>query len=167
VRLKAKFMGSGITTASANFRPEKAGPDFDLYVKVEDSQLTAMNDVLLSYGNFDVSAGIFSLVTELHVKNGAISGYIKPFFKDMKVYDVRKDKGRGIFHQMYEMLVGGVATILENRSHKEVATRIDINGPVGKPETSTLQIIVELIRNAFFKAILPSFERDATGAGKK
>ena len=55
-RLKAKFMGSGITTASANFRPEKKGPDFDLYVKIEDSQLTAMNDVLRAYGDFDVSA---------------------------------------------------------------------------------------------------------------
>jgi hypothetical protein len=159
VQLKAKFMGSGITTASANFRPEKAGPDYDLYLKIEESRLTAMNDVLLSYGNFDVSAGVFSLVTELHVKNGIISGYIKPFFRDMKVYDVRKDKGRGFSHKMYEMLVGGVATILENRSHQEVATRIDIKGPVGKPETSTLQIIVELIRNAFFKAILPSFEK--------
>jgi len=40
VRLKAKFMGSGITTASANFRPEKGGPDFDLYVKIEETQLT-------------------------------------------------------------------------------------------------------------------------------
>ncbi|MBC8018762.1 MAG: DUF748 domain-containing protein, partial [Verrucomicrobia bacterium] len=35
-RLKAKFMGSGITTASANFRPEKKGPDLDLYVKIEE-----------------------------------------------------------------------------------------------------------------------------------
>jgi hypothetical protein len=167
VSLKAKFMGSGITTASANFRPEKAGPDFDLHLKIEESQLTAMNDVLLSYGNFDVSAGVFSLVTELHVKNGTISGYIKPFFKDMKVYDLRKDKGRGIFHQMYEMLVGGVATILENRSQQEVATKVNIKGPVGKPETSTFQIVVELIKNAFFKAILPSFEKEVTGAGKK
>jgi len=166
-RLKAKFMGSGITTASATFRPQKGGPDLDLYVKIKDTQLTAMNDLLRSYGNFDVSAGLFSLVTELHIKNDAITGYIKPFFKDIKVYDRRKDKERGFGHQMYEMLVGGVAKLLENRSQQEVATRADISGPVGNPETSTWQIVAELIKNAFFKSILPSFEKEATGAGKR
>lgn len=167
VELKAKFMGSGVTTASAAFKPEKGGSSLDLYVKIEESQMTAMNDILLSYGDFDVSAGVFSLITELHVKNGAISGYIKPFIKDMDVYDRRKDKGRGVPHQMYEMLVGGVSKILENRSHQEVATRVDIKGTVGNPETSTLQIVVELVRNAFFKAILPGFEKRITGTGKR
>jgi len=166
-RLKAKFMGSGLTTASATFRPETGGPDLDLHVKIEDTQLPAMNDLLRSYGNFDVSAGIFSLVTELHIKNDAISGYIKPFFKDMKVYDRRRDKEGGFGHQMYEMMIGGVASLLENRKHQEVATRADISGSAGNPETSTWQIVSELIKNAFFKAILPSFEKEATGAGKR
>ncbi|NVN90074.1 MAG: DUF748 domain-containing protein [Desulfuromonadales bacterium] len=158
-RLKAKFMGSGSTTATVNFRPEKGGPDLDLQLKIEESQLTAMNDVLRSYGDFDVSAGVFSLVTELHIKNDAISGYIKPFFKDMNVYGGRTDKKRSIPHQMYEMMIGGVATVLENRPHQEVATKVDISGTLNKPEISNLQIVVELIRNAFFKAILPSFEK--------
>jgi hypothetical protein len=126
-----------------------------------------MNNVLRAYGNFDVSAGVFSLVTELHVRNGRISGYIKPLFKDIKVYDRRKDKGRGFGHKMYETLIGGVAKLLENRSQQEVAIRTDISEPVGNPETSTRQIIAELIKNAFFKAILPSFEKEATGAGKR
>jgi hypothetical protein len=167
VRLKAKFMGSGVMTASGNFRPEKRGPDFDLHIKVENTRLTAMNDLLRAYGNFDVSAGTFSLTSELHVKNNAISGYIKPFFKDIKVYDRRKDKGQGIFHQAYEMLIGGVAKLLENRSRQEVATKANITGSLKNPETSTWQIVVELIKNAFFKAILPSFEKEITGAGKR
>ena len=47
--------------------------------------------------------------------------------------------------------------LLENRSRQQVATKINISGSLDKPETSSWQIIVELIRNAFFKAILPSF----------
>jgi hypothetical protein len=166
-RLTAKFMGSGNTTASAVFRPEKGGPDLDLFAKIEDTRLVAMNDLLRAYGDFDVSAGVFSLVTEIHIKNDAITGYIKPFFKGMKVYDRRKDKERGVFHQMYEIMIGGVAKILENRPNKEVATKADIKGSVGNPETSTWQIVGELIKNAFFKAILPSFEKETTGAGKR
>jgi hypothetical protein len=166
-KLKAKFMGSGTTTASATFRPARVGPDFDLYLKIEESRLTAMNDVLRSYGNFDVSAGIFALVAELHIKNDRISGYIKPFFKDIQVYDKRTDKNQGTFHMFYEKMIGGVATILENRTRQEVATKIIISGPVGKPETSTLQIVIELIKNAFFRAILPTFDKGASGTGKR
>ena len=158
-QLKAKFMGSGATTASLNFRPEKGGSDYDLHLKVENTQLNTMNDVLLSYGNFDVSAGIFSLVTELQVKNSAISGYIKPFFKDIQVYDKRKDKGDGAVHKMYERLIGGAAAILENSSRQEIATRAIITGHMGDPETNSWQIMGQLLKNAFFKALLPTFDR--------
>ena len=85
----------------------------------------------------------------------------------MKVYDRRQDKDKSYSHQMYEILMGGVAKLLENRSQEQVATRARISGPLEKPETSTWQIIVELIKNAFFKAILPSFEKEVTGAGKQ
>jgi len=157
-RLTAKFMGSGITTASAVFRPDRGGADLDLHLRIAESNLTALNDLLRAYGDFDVAAGSFSLVSELHVKNGALSGYIKPFFKDTRVYDSRKDKGRGGVHQMYEMMVGGVAGALENRSRQEVATKATIRGAVGSPQTSTWQIVGQLLKNAFFKALLPGFE---------
>jgi len=167
-RLQGRFMGSGVTKVTGTFRPEVHGEDFDLYVRINTTRLTAMNDLLRTYGDFDVSAGSFSLVTELHVKDDRVSGYIKPFFKDMVVYDRRKDKGKPLAHQAYEMLVGGAAMILENRSQQQVATKVTISGPLNKPETCSWQIIVELVKNAFFKAILPKFEQQAVGgAGKK
>lgn len=166
-KMKAKLMGSGITTASATFRPDKNGPDFDLNIKIEDTRLTSLNNVLRTYGDFDVSAGFFSLVSEIHIRNGNISGYIKPFLKDLDVYDWSKDKGQKPLHQAYEMMIGGVAQILENRSHQEVATKAVISGSVGDPETSTWLIIGELLKNAFFKSILPKFDNFATGSGKR
>lgn len=166
-RLKAKFMGNGITTVTADFRPEKNGPDFDLYVKIEETRLSTMNDVLRAYGDFDVVAGQFSLVTELHVKNGEITGYVKPFFKDMDVYDRRQDKKQGIVHQLYEKMVGGVASFFENQPRQEIATKADITGPVGDPETNTWQIIAAVFKNAFFKAILPNFEKEVSRGGKR
>jgi len=162
-KLKGKFMGSGASTASATFRPEKQGPDFDLHVKIGETRLTTMNDLLRAYGDFDVSAGNFSLTTELHVKNDAVSGYMKPFFKDITVYDRRRDKERGISHQVYEMMVGGVAGLLENRSRQEVATKVTIAGSLAHPQTSSWEIIGGLLRNAFFKAILPGYEKKASG----
>ncbi len=45
-RLRGKFMGSGDTAAVAHFRPEKNGPDFDIDLKIKDTKLVSMNDLL-------------------------------------------------------------------------------------------------------------------------
>lgn len=163
-RLQGKFMGSGATDLTALFRPEKAGPDFDLDVKIENTRLTDMNSLLRAYGDFDVSAGSFSFYSEVHVRDNAISGYMKPFFRNMKVYDRRNDKDKKLFRQIYEFMVGGIAKLLESSPRKEVATKADISGRVKEPEMSTWQIVIGLIRNAFFKAILPGFEKEVSRA---
>ena len=159
VKIKGRFMGTGDTLISATFRPETKSPDFDMNIKIENTQLRAMNDLLRAYGNFDVTAGVFSLYSELSVRNGSIQGYIKPLFRDMKVYDARQDKEKSAFQKLYEGLVGGVAKLLENRPREEVATKVEISGSIENPKTSTWQTVVNLIQNAFFRAILPGFER--------
>jgi hypothetical protein len=159
--LRGKFMGSGPTQVNAQFRPEKAGPDLDLRVKIEDTQLTDMNDLFRAYGKFDVTEGTFAFYSELQIRNDAISGYIKPLFKNMKVYDERTDRDKRFFRQLYELLVGGVAHLLESR-RQEVAATADVSGPVAQPRISNWQIIGKLIENAFFKTILPGFEKEAS-----
>lgn len=159
VRLDGKFMGKGPATASATFRNDASGPDFDLKGAIEGTPMASMNDLLRSYGKFDVVAGVFSFYTELKVAGGEIRGYVKPLFHDMKVYDRRQDAEKGLFRKLYEHLVGGVANLLENR-RKEVATQADISGPVENPSSSTWQVIGRLIQNAFFRAILPGFDRE-------
>jgi len=122
---------------------------------------------LRAYANFDVAAGTFSFFSELHVKDDTISGYVKPFFKDMKVYDRRKDKEKKVSRKMYEILVGGVAKLLERRPQEEVATKADISGTIEQPHINTWQIVGQLIKNAFFKAILPGFDKEVSGSRKR
>jgi len=62
------------------------------------------------------------------------------------------------FHKLYEMIVGGVANLLENKKTNDVATQADISGPVGSAKASAWQIIGRAFENAF-KAILPGFEK--------
>ena len=120
-----------------------------------------MNDLFRAYGNFDVTAGTFSFNSELDIEDQRIEGYVKPFFTDMKVYDRRQDAGEGVLHQIYEGLVGGVARLLENPPRDAVATKATISGPVDNPKVGTLQLVLRLIQNAFFRAILPGFEAEA------
>ncbi|MEO6112541.1 MAG: DUF748 domain-containing protein [Nitrospiraceae bacterium] len=162
VTLTGAFMGSGDTMVSGTFRPETKSPDFDLNIKIERTQMRVLNNLLRAYGNFDVTAGLFSLYSELSVKNGRVEGYIKPFFRDLKVYDARQDKEKSLFHKLYEGLVGGVAKLLENKPREEVATRTDVSGALENPQTSTWQTVVNLVKNAFFKAFLPGFEKEVS-----
>jgi hypothetical protein len=162
-KLTGKFMDSGPMRTNFTFRPETKGPNFEVAVEIDDTDLVAMNDLFRAYGDFDVAAGKFSLYTEIDVHDQRIDGYIKPLFADMKVYDRKQDAHEGVFHQMYEGLVGGVAKLLENPKREQVATKADISGPVDDPKTSTIQVVLRLIQNAFFRAILPGFEQEARG----
>jgi hypothetical protein len=158
-KLRGKFMGSGPTVAYLDYRPTRSVPDFDLDLAIEDTQLTAMNDILRAYAKLDVTAGTFSFYSQLRVKNGQMNGYIKPLFAGMKVYDPEQDRQKSVFHKLYEMIVGGIANLLENKHTNDVATKADISGPVGNAKASAWQIIGSAFENAFVKAILPGFEK--------
>jgi hypothetical protein len=161
--LSGKFMGTGTAVADATFLAETGEPSFDSSVHIDNVEMTAMNDLLRAYGKFDVAAGRFFFYSELGVHDGVVTGYVKPFFKDMVVYDPEKDKNKTFVRKMYEKVVGGVSRVLENRPHEEVATRADVSGPLENPKVSTLEVIVKLLQNAFFKAILPGFDRESAG----
>lgn len=164
-KAKAKFMGNGPTQIDFAFRPENKGPDFNLTMAIENTDMRTMNDLFRAYGNFDVVAGVFSFYSEMKVRQGKIDGYVKPLFRDMKVYDERQDREKSVFRKLYESLVGGIAGLLQNRPREEVATQTSISGDIESPQTSTWETVLRLVQNAFFKAILPGFEREISQPG--
>jgi Domain of Unknown Function (DUF748) len=167
-RLTGAFMGNGSASGSGTFRNSDGGkPDFDLAVKIEGASLRSINDILRAYGKFDVVGGTFSVYSEMKVANGRIDGYVKPLFKDVDVYDSRQDKKKPVLKKIYEKIVGGLSHVLENKPRDQVATVVDISGPLEEPNTSTWETIVRLVSNAFVKAILPGFEREAEAAGDR
>lgn len=84
------------------------------------------------------------------MKNDTVDGYIKPLFRNVDVFDRRQDEEKNVFRKVYEGVIGGLAGLLENVPRDEVATRADIEGC--------------LVQNAFFRAILPGFVREARRA---
>jgi hypothetical protein len=157
-RLTGNFMGSGKTQVLARFRSEQEGPDFDLHVRILGTQMKALNDLLRAYGDFDVTAGRFSLFTEMHVQNQEVQGYVKPFFKDLNVYDPSQDEEKNLFQKLYEGLIDDIAELLKNEATEVVATKADISGQIENPDANTGQVIANLIQNAFFDVIMPGFD---------
>jgi Domain of Unknown Function (DUF748) len=162
-KLTGKFMGSGRTVAEATFRPDKKGPDLDLALRVENTDMKTMNDILRAYGRFDVAAGTFSVYSEIKGKNQRIEGYVKPLFSGLDVYNPDQDREKGAGRKLYEKVVEGASKILKNAPRKEVATVATLSGPVEGADANTVEVIVKLIQNAFFKAILPGFDREVGG----
>ena len=58
------------------------------------------------------------------------------------------------------MLVGGVSGLLRNSERKQVVTVATVSGRLDRPDTNGWQIAVRLIGNAFFRSILPGFDRE-------
>jgi hypothetical protein len=159
--MHGKFMGSGATEATLAFRPHQKGGHLTLKVSIEHTDMVEMNDLLRSYGKFEVAGGDFSLYSEASVKDGAISGYVKPLFKGITVSDPSRSAEKSFGQKLKEHLIAGAAKVLKNRPRHEVATKADLSGRLDNPQTSILQIIGKLIQNAFFTAILPGFDRSA------
>jgi hypothetical protein len=159
VDAKGKFAGTGPSTLHAVFRPQTKSPDFDVNVAIENADLRAMNDLLKAKAGVDVVSGYLSYFSELAVRNNAVDGYVKVLFRDVDVYDPSQDEHKPLLSKVYELVADGVAKLLENPRTDEVATKASIKGPLEDPNASTWQIIVRLVQNAFFKAILPGLEQ--------
>jgi hypothetical protein len=158
-RLKGHFMG-GQAHASLAVRARKGGYDMDLSARVEDADMARMNNFVHDYGGFNVAAGEMSVFTELKVENGAVTGYVKPLFRDVKVGvpEGEPEPPKSLGQRLYQGAVGLAAKILKNRPRKEVATVVTITGRADQPVYSMWNAVGHLLQNAFIKAILPGFD---------
>jgi len=160
VELTGKFMGTGATAMQVRFRPGTPRPDMDIKVRIAETDMQRMNDLLRAHGGFDVRGGTFSFFSEISVNKGQVAGYVKPLFKDMDVYDPSQDRHKNVFRRAYEAVVGALADLLENNPRDEVATKTAVSGRIDNPDVGTVEAIVRLVQNAFAQAIRPGFERE-------
>gem|GEM_PF-181772 len=158
IKLTGSFMGSGPMEVKGSFRPEKPNPDFNVRVRIVKTSVKRLNKVLEAYGQIHASQGTFAFFSDMTVKNNRIEGYVKPFLKDVQVYDPDKDQNQKPAKKLFEAVINGVLDLFKRTQTGEVATKTDVSGPVEGPHASTWQILQKLVENAFFKAILPGFE---------
>jgi hypothetical protein len=151
------FMGSGSTDISGSSRLTASPIDLNIRLKLDDARLPDLNNFLLAHAGIDVAEGLFSVYTEITVKEGKVDGYLKPLIKNLKIYDKQKDKNKPFMKRAEMHLLQFLADIFKNSSTRNVATVVHISGPTGKLEADEWKAIRKLIGNGFSKAILPGF----------
>jgi hypothetical protein len=164
--LQGRLTRPGWVKIDTDFAPGASRPDFRMNLRLEDLDLPALNDYLRAQAGFDVVAGRLSVYSEIAVRDGSVTGYVKPLFYDVSVYDWNQDREKPPLRQLYEAAVGAAASVLTNHQRENVATITDLSGPVESPDTDTWQIIGGLLQNAFVKSILPGLEPHGNGAGR-
>ncbi len=130
---------------------------FDLNAEVKNTNLPKLNDFFKAYGKFDVSKGDFGLYTEIAAKEGKFKGYVKPVIKDLKVLG-KEDRHDDILQKLWEGIVGAASHILRNHKENQIATKIPFEGSFNNTTTNTWYAILDLLRNAFIQALLPSID---------
>jgi len=159
-RLTGQLMGRGETRLTVSLQPQAGSADMDVTAQIEGADLVRLRDLVRAYGGFDITAGEFSVYSELQMKAGAIDGYVKPLFRGVEVGTdgeaVAAEKG--LRQRVYEGVVGIGAKVLKNRLRGEVATVIPISGRVDRPQVARWETVGSLLQNAFLKPIAPGYE---------
>jgi len=148
---------NGKASLNMKLNPLAERTTFDLNAKLENTNLVLLNDFLKAYARVDVNKGTLGLYTEFASKNGKYTGYVKPLIKGLDVLGP-EDKKDNLFRKIWEGLVGGAANILENKKKDQLATKAPISGDLSGGHTSILEIVFELLRNAFIQALMPEID---------
>ncbi|MFK4134258.1 DUF748 domain-containing protein [Pseudomonas luteola] len=158
---KATVLDNAPLETSAEFDPFSDFSDFLFRLRVTQVDLPKINDFAKAYGKFDFKSGSGDLVIDARADNGQLSGYIKPLFKNVDVFDWRQDvenKDKGFFRGLWEAVVGGSQTLLKNQRKDQFATRVELQGSVKQQDISPLQAFFSILRNAFIQAFSAQYE---------
>jgi hypothetical protein len=132
-------------------------PVFEAKAELLSLDITNLNDFLQAYAKLDVKSGNFSLYMEAATKDNVIKGYTKPIIKDLKVVNWEKDKDKPL-KIAWEAVVGSVAWVFKNHGKDQLATKVEFEGNLKSPNINIMEIIGQVLYNAFIQALSPSLE---------
>lgn len=146
------FLGFGL-----KLDPFQKQPTFQLDFKLENIRADELNDFMVHYAGMNFESGNLGVYIEAAAKGGAVTGYVKPIFKDLKIMgDKRKELTVG--QKIKEFFAELASKIIKNREKKTIATRIEFEGKFDDPEMTVWGAIREALRHAFVQALLPNIE---------
>lgn len=141
------------------FDPFSYRPSFQMASRLLGLDLTRINDLALSYGKFDFERGWLDLVIETDCKKGQFTGYVKPLFRNPKIFSLTEDvKDENVLELFWQALVGGVTKLFKNQPRDQFGTLIPFSGNASGTTTDILATLGNILRNAFVRAYLPKFQ---------
>jgi hypothetical protein len=172
-RAVGNTLGEGKVTVHVKLDPLRDEPNFDLELALVNMDLVALNDLLEAYGKFNVKRGTFEVFAEIAGDDGGFDGYVKPFFKDLDVFELKDDSDNPL-KLAWQAIVAGAVKLFKNHPEDQVATKIPVTGTFEKTDVDLWTTLVNVLRNAFVEAFrarlddsIDLFNRDQEGKEKE
>lgn len=127
-RLPSPVTVSGTSIGAGSFRLDgyvnilRPLPDVALDWKLEEVALPAVNTYSKAYASLDFEAGTLNIYAKNNVKDGQVSGYIKPVVRDLVIIDLR-DKDKNLLEQAWEGTAAALVEVFSNQRKDQVAMR--------------------------------------------
>lgn len=157
----ARLLGDARLQTRASFDPLSHFGNFSYQLQVRGVDLTKANDLARAYTGLDFAGGHGDFTMELEAKDGALNGYAKPLFKELKIFswkqDVQQDD-KNPLRLAWEAVAQGVTSLFKNHAKDQFATRVPISGRIDDKRLGTFQAITGVLHNAFVKAYTPQLE---------
>ncbi len=166
--LVAKVKATALAMDEAKFEfnmtldPFSYLPTFHLATRLLGLDLTKVNDVARSYGKFDFERGWLDLIIEADSREGQVSGYVKPLFRNPKIFSLKEDiKDENVLALFWQALLGVVKTGFKNWPRDQVGTVIPFTATPSGGSPDIVATLGNLLKNAFVRAYLPRLEKPA------
>ncbi len=158
INVKAKAVDQANFQMRMKFDPFSYYPTFEVALRLLNLDVTRLNALTRAYGDFDFKGGWFDLVIEINSREGQLSGYVKPLFRNIQVFSLRQDLQKNPLEFFWQALIGGATSLLKNQPKDQFGTLIPVTGNMSDPKTDVIATVFNILRNAFIRAYLPRLE---------
>ncbi|MBN8531284.1 MAG: DUF748 domain-containing protein [Alphaproteobacteria bacterium] len=151
-------IGGGAMEIKGSMNILRPIPDMDLEARLEHVSLPELSNYTEAYAAIDIERGRLDVYSEIVVKNGQVSGYVKPLAREIAILGTKHETNP--LKLAWEAVVATLVEIFSNQPRDQFATRIPLRGDLNNIETSTWPALGGIIRNAFFEAFRHGIDRD-------
>lgn len=148
VRTDARVMSSGRTHINITADLTASKPIFDVDAVLENLKLPEVNTLLRDYTGTNIKEGTLDMYIEAAAAQGQLKGYAKPII-DHAVIEPNGSRKTG--QKAKGLLAKMAASLLKNRRHDRIATKLEFSGALDKPAMGLVAAVKHAVRNAYIK----------------
>jgi len=161
VNLTGTSIGNGKLKLDMKVNVLKDIPDFDMGTQLTGANLLSLNGFFEANAKMDIERGGIDIFSKLKLKDGEMDGYIKPFIKDLKVLDFKKDikKKGGVLRVVKKAVVGLFAKVVTNPKNQKNCDYHSHQGQCKSPKNRRLGSFCRNLEKRFCAGFQGKFDQ--------
>jgi hypothetical protein len=157
LHMDARVQRSGRLVVDSRLDPFAEEPTFNLSLRLRELPATELNNFLRAYAGVDAEEGTFFLYSQIRARDGRFRGYVRPIAEGLELF--RFGEEGSFFDVLGDAIVDTIAEIFTNQGSDpdRFATEVPISGSFQRPEAQTWPAVIEILKNAFVRALRHGF----------